>query len=726
MEEASANLCIALEHARAGIPVFPAFVTRCFNTWRKKPCIAGWRDEATTDEVQIRVWWREFPRAVPGIELGRAGLVVIDPDRHGKGPDGIEAFTQLCADIGGIPRHPTTNTPQGYHHIFKQNGGAPLGNSTGSLPPGIDVRGTGGWIVAPGSVRLDGVTYSPREGAPPLPEAYRSGTIPPLPEKIDALIREPSYRPRSADSAVVAASGAPVNVEVELGAMEYESATGNGINATVCRVIPSLLRKGEHPDDVLERIVASVMGMAERCGLKWSQDAEVKETRKRVLSAYNNLLLRDYDPTTGGVPAWLPGEFHARWIELVAAGQRPRFGFNRGGFYVHKTQGSDADPQVKPGGASQPGDQAGATEGGPSGWMLYDSAKIEPPRWLVKGILPESGVAIIPGQWGSYKTTTALDLALSVMTGRAFAGRYRIKRKGAVIYFALEGAGTLQSRLAAIAKQYEAPDKLPFAWRSDCPLLTAKDAGTAIAGHCDVAAAYFKRVYGVPTVLILIDTYAVAAGFILSGDDSDTAATQKAFTALRYVHKHTGAAVVVVDHFGKVMEAGTRGSSNKEGNADAVLATLADKELSGTIANTRLAVRKQRDGLSGFEIPFSPQVIELGLDEDGDPVTAVVLDWGTPRKAAGETRKPKDVTLLCNVLAEVVAGKGFPFLPSPGGPSVQACHGDDLRDAFCERRHASSRQARWAAFSRALKAAATAALVATREQGGERFIVWAR
>jgi AAA domain len=140
-------------------------------------------------------------------------------------------------------------------------------------------------------------------------------------------------------------------------------------------------------------------------------------------------------------------------------------------------------------------------------------------------------------------------MALAVMSNRPFAGQYRIKRAGAVIYFALEGAGTLQSRLAAIARQHGAPDKLPFAWRGDCPLLTAKDAGPAIAAHCDAAARYFKQAYGVPTVLILIDTYSVAAGFTLSGDDSDVSATQKTFNALRYVHKHTGAAVVVVDHF---------------------------------------------------------------------------------------------------------------------------------------------------------------------------------
>ena len=364
----------------------------------------------------------------------------------------------------------------------------------------------------------------------------------------------------------------------------------------------------------------------------------------------------------------------------------------------------------------------------PAGWSLYDSAKVEPPRWLIKSLLPETGVAIIPGQWGSYKTTTALDMALAVMTNRPFAGQYRIKRAGAVIYFALEGAGTLQSRLAAIARQYGAPEKLPFAWRGDCPLLTAKDAGPAIAAHCDAAAEYFKRVYGVPTVLVLIDTYSVAAGFTASGDDSDTAATQKTFNALRFVHKHTGAAVVVVDHFGKMMESGTRGSSNKEGNADAVLATLADKELNGTISNTRLAVRKQRDGRSGFEIPFTPQVVELGLDEDGDPITAVVLDWGTQRMATHTARKSKDLILLCTVLAEIIAKKGFAFLPEPGGPTVQACHSDDLRDAFLAQRKkrrnaAPDSSAPRMAYQRALAAAVERGMAGTRSNDGQS-LVW--
>ena len=44
----------------------------------------------------------------------------------------------------------------GFHYFFRQPVGSLLGNRRGSLPDGVDVRGAGGWIVAPGSTRPDG------------------------------------------------------------------------------------------------------------------------------------------------------------------------------------------------------------------------------------------------------------------------------------------------------------------------------------------------------------------------------------------------------------------------------------------------------------------------------------------------------------------------------------------------------------------------------------------
>ena len=68
-----------------------------------------------------------------------------------------------------------------------------------------------------------------------------------------------------------------------------------------------------------------------------------------------------------------------------------------------------------------------------------------PLRWLVKGILPETGAALVAGQWGTFKTTVALDVSVCVMADLPFAGQYRVKRRGAVLYIALEGEGMLSA-----------------------------------------------------------------------------------------------------------------------------------------------------------------------------------------------------------------------------------------------------------------------------------------
>jgi hypothetical protein len=77
------HLKVAIDHAAAVISVFPVTAIQGpGGRWKKRPATKGWKDATTTDPDQIRNWWREFPEAVPGIELGRAGLVVIDADRH--------------------------------------------------------------------------------------------------------------------------------------------------------------------------------------------------------------------------------------------------------------------------------------------------------------------------------------------------------------------------------------------------------------------------------------------------------------------------------------------------------------------------------------------------------------------------------------------------------------------------------------------------------------------
>src|SRR5262245_27830706 len=120
----AANLAAALALVAARIPIFPASVVQDYDgKWQKKPVGANWQTRATVDAEQVQTWWRNGAPIVPGLELGRAGLVVIDADRHG-GPDGVAALTALAAEQAEWPPHPIVLTAGGgEHHVFRQRTG---------------------------------------------------------------------------------------------------------------------------------------------------------------------------------------------------------------------------------------------------------------------------------------------------------------------------------------------------------------------------------------------------------------------------------------------------------------------------------------------------------------------------------------------------------------------------------------------------------------------------
>src|SRR5262245_58788476 len=271
----------------------------------------------------------------------------------------------------------------------------------------------------------------------------------------------------------------PVDVEAALADMEFESGTGNGINATVCRVIPSLLRKGEHPGDVLEHVVSAVMGMAKRCSLKWSETVEIQATRKRILSAYNNLLLKDYDPATRKIPEWLPGEYHARWIEVTETGCRPCFGFNAHGFYIRKPQERAAfgTPQLEDEPArrrrKQPDDDgpsvgeaqaAGETRSRASStkrilvlrpFVPFDTAALPQREWLYGKHYQRRTVSMTAGPGGMGKTSLGMVELVAMVTARNLLGEQPTERLRVWLHNGEDPLDEIHRRLAAICQHYE-------------------------------------------------------------------------------------------------------------------------------------------------------------------------------------------------------------------------------------------------------------------------------
>jgi hypothetical protein len=135
----------ALAYAARGWPVFPLTPGGRVPL----PGTHGFKD-ASVDREQIRAWWAERPNANIGIRTGKGSAVVVDVDRHGKG-DGEESLAALEAEHGKLPTTWEARTPRQGRHLYFDSPDLEVKTRTG-IRPGLDIKGDGGYVVAPPSV----------------------------------------------------------------------------------------------------------------------------------------------------------------------------------------------------------------------------------------------------------------------------------------------------------------------------------------------------------------------------------------------------------------------------------------------------------------------------------------------------------------------------------------------------------------------------------------------
>ena len=122
----------------------------------KKPFIswAEYQKRKPTEE-EIKLWWAKWPKAMIGIVTGEiSNLFVVDCDTQ----EGFDAVQRLIPDSLITPM---VRTPRGgWHFYFLYPGKLTI---AAGVMPGVDIRGEGGYIVAPGSINTDGKTYTWQE-----------------------------------------------------------------------------------------------------------------------------------------------------------------------------------------------------------------------------------------------------------------------------------------------------------------------------------------------------------------------------------------------------------------------------------------------------------------------------------------------------------------------------------------------------------------------------------
>jgi hypothetical protein len=163
----------AIEAAGRGWSVFPCV------PGSKRPAVDRWEQRATADPDRVARYWPS-PRHNVGIACGPSNLVVIDLDTHGVLPDdwkllpgirdGRDVLAQLCEwACQPWPATYLVGTPSGgWHLYYRAATGSEIRNSASKLGPLVDVRASGGYVVAVGSA-VDGVAYQLFDGQPAAP-----------------------------------------------------------------------------------------------------------------------------------------------------------------------------------------------------------------------------------------------------------------------------------------------------------------------------------------------------------------------------------------------------------------------------------------------------------------------------------------------------------------------------------------------------------------------------
>jgi Bifunctional DNA primase/polymerase, N-terminal len=111
---------------------------------------------ATLDYQRITQWWRRYPQLNIGVATGDVIVLDVDP-RHG----GFDSLAELEAEHDVLPHTWTVRTGgNGRHLYFAGPSGVTIRNSVGRLGPGLDIRGAGGFSIAPSSRHISGARYS--------------------------------------------------------------------------------------------------------------------------------------------------------------------------------------------------------------------------------------------------------------------------------------------------------------------------------------------------------------------------------------------------------------------------------------------------------------------------------------------------------------------------------------------------------------------------------------
>lgn len=237
-----------------------------------------------------------------------------------------------------------------------------------------------------------------------------------------------------------------------------------------------------------------------------------------------------------------------------------------------------------------------------------DLAALPPLQWRVRSVLPRHGLGSIYGPSTSGKSFLAIDLAARIALGDEWFGY--AAEVAPVAYLALEGEHGIAQRVRAWRSRHgDLPDNLrfitqPFSLLEDVSELAAELTRSGMAGG-----------------VCIIDTLNRAAPLM---DENSAQDMGRIIDAAKALQLAIGGLVLLVHHTGKDATKGLRGHSSLYAALDVAI------EVSRSESFRSWKLSKSKDGRDGDTHQFTLSVVELGVDEEGEPLTSCVVaqpDW---------------------------------------------------------------------------------------------------
>lgn len=295
-------------------------------------------------------------------------------------------------------------------------------------------------------------------------------------------------------------------------------------------------------------------------------------------------------------------------------------------------------------------------------------------NYVVRGLIPREGLVLVYGAPKCGKSFWVMDLTLHVALGWKYRGRK--VRQGNVVYIACEGVSGVTSRIEAFrqTKLQESAEPTPFYL-----IGTSLNLIKQYAKLQEDIKSFLKDT---PIHIIVIDTLNRS----LAGDENSSVDMGNYIKAADSLRESFKCAVIIIHHSG-YDATHARGHTSLPAALDAQIAVSRDKDNDMIVTELQF----MKDGDTEEKLYSSLDQVEIGDDDEGDPITSCVIVSEDPPLKDEKPKLSDQMQVALDSLKQAIQESGkYPPESLKMPPYNRVVSMDEWRDCFYQNAIVSS------------------------------------